>query len=92
MDFKVVFFNSKILPKIQPPVSHKGAFSSLPATPGRQLPKPNPNHRNARNARNNKIKRTNSADYGETDTYDNYYIRAGNWFNVNLELTDPDYF
>lgn len=64
----------------------------MPATPGRQLPKPNPNHRNARNARNNKIKRTNSADYGETDTYDNYYIRAGNRFNVNLELTDPDYF
>ncbi|XP_066151235.1 protein unc-13 homolog B isoform X6 [Euwallacea fornicatus] len=67
--------SSKILAKLQQTPSKSG-FNSVPSTPGRQLPKPNPNHRNARN-KNNRMKRTSSAEYGETDTYDNYYIRAG---------------
>ncbi|KAL1508906.1 hypothetical protein ABEB36_003726 [Hypothenemus hampei] len=66
--------SSKILPKI--PTSAKSSFNSLPATPGRQLPKPNPNHRSAKAVRNS-LKRTSSAEYGENETYDNYYIRAG---------------
>ncbi|XP_048519318.1 uncharacterized protein LOC125503292, partial [Dendroctonus ponderosae] len=67
--------SSKVLAKVQIPAN--SAFNSLPTTPGRQLPKPDPNHRSAKAIRNNRMKRTSSADYGETDTYDNYYIRAG---------------
>lgn len=66
---------SKVLAKARIPVN--SAFNSLPTTPGRQLPKPDPNYRNTKAIRNNQLKRTSSADYGETDTYDNYYIRAG---------------
>ncbi|XP_050303683.1 protein unc-13 homolog B isoform X4 [Anthonomus grandis grandis] len=69
--------NSKLLAKLQTP-SSKTPFNSLPATPGRQLPQPNATqHRSAKVLRNNRLKRTSSAEYGETDHYDNYYIRAG---------------
>ncbi|XP_060525961.1 protein unc-13 homolog B isoform X4 [Cylas formicarius] len=67
--------SSKILAKLQP-VANK-TFNSLPTTPGRQLPKPNPNHRSAKFRRNNRMKRTSSAEYEEQTDYDNYYIRAG---------------
>lgn len=55
------------------------AFNSLPPTPGRQLPKPNVNHRSAKMKRNNLLKRTTSADYSENagDSYDSYYMRPG---------------
>lgn len=54
---------------------------SLPPTPGRQLPKPNLNHRSAKARRNNLMKRTSSAEYNDSeqpldDPY-NYYMRPG---------------
>lgn len=54
-------------------------FNSLPPTPGRQLPKPNINHRSAKARRNSLMKRTNSAEYTDNigDGYDNYYMRPG---------------
>lgn len=54
-------------------------FNSLPPTPGRQLPKPNVNHRSAKARRNSLMKRTNSAEYTDTmgDNYDSYYMRPG---------------
>ncbi|KXZ75740.1 hypothetical protein TcasGA2_TC035020 [Tribolium castaneum] len=60
----------KMLPKVTPK-----AFNSLPPTPGRQLPKPNLNHRSAKPRRNNLMKRTSSAEYNEVD-YE-YYERPG---------------
>lgn len=49
-------------------------FNSLPPTPGRQLPRPNLN----RSRRNNAVKRTSSADYGDgQESYDNCYVRPG---------------
>ncbi|XP_044263033.1 protein unc-13 homolog B isoform X12 [Tribolium madens] len=60
----------KMLPKVTPK-----AFNSLPPTPGRQLPKPNLNHRSAKTRRNNLMKRTSSAEYNEVD-YE-YYERTG---------------
>lgn len=48
----------KILPK-----PTKAGFNSLPPTPGRQLPKPNLNHRSAKVRRSNLMKRTSSAEY-----------------------------
>ncbi|ENN72629.1 hypothetical protein YQE_10727, partial [Dendroctonus ponderosae] len=85
--------SSKVLAKVQIPAN--SAFNSLPTTPGRQLPKPDPNHRSAKAIRNNRMKRTSSADYGETDTYDNYYIRAVRSHNgqpMKLMLkTDSDF-
>lgn len=52
--------------------------NSVPRT-SRQLPKPNPKHRNAKNKRANLMKRTSSAEYADTmaDEYDNYYMRPG---------------
>lgn len=55
-------------------------FASLPPTPGRQLPKPNLNHRSAKARRNQLLKRTSSADYADIETedaYNSYYIRPG---------------
>lgn len=49
---------TKILPK-----PTKTGFNSLPPTPGRQLPKPNLNHRSAKARRSNLMKRTSSAEY-----------------------------
>ena len=54
----------------------------MPGTPGRQLPKPNPNHRSAKALRNNRMKRTSSAEYGENEMFDNYYIRTGKIINI----------
>lgn len=55
-------------------------FNSLPPTPGRKLPQPNFNHRSAKARRNNLMKRTSSAEYGDYpngDVYDNCYVRPG---------------
>ncbi|XP_017778411.1 PREDICTED: protein unc-13 homolog B isoform X14 [Nicrophorus vespilloides] len=55
-------------------------FNSLPPTPGRQLPKPNLNHRSANTRRNSLLKRTTSADYTDNldgSGYDSYYMRPG---------------
>lgn len=62
----------KMLPKVTTP---QKVFNSLPPTPGRQLPKPNLNHRSAKTRRNNLMKRTSSAEYNEAE-YD-YYVRPG---------------
>lgn len=63
----------KILARLS---AHNKPFNSLPPTPGRQLPKPNVNHRSAKARR---MKRTNSAEYTDNmgETYDNYYMRPG---------------
>ncbi|KAF7267733.1 hypothetical protein GWI33_019071, partial [Rhynchophorus ferrugineus] len=79
--------SSRIMPKVQTPA--KAAFNSLPATPGRQLPKPNLNQR--KGGRNGRLKRTSSAEYGETDTYDNYYLRAGAISAQNVYNEDYNY-
>lgn len=66
----------KILARL---AAHNKPFNSLPPTPGRQLPKPNVNHRSAKARRNSIMKRTNSAEYTDNvgDAYDNYYMRPG---------------
>lgn len=66
----------KILARL---AAHNKPFNSLPPTPGRQLPKPNVNHRSAKARRNSIMKRTNSAEYTDNmgETYDNYYMRPG---------------
>lgn len=64
----------KILARL---AAHNKPFNSLPPTPGRQLPKPNVNHRSAKARRNSLMKRTNSADYSDNNVGDNYYMRPG---------------
>lgn len=67
----------KILARI---AAHTKPSVSLPPTPGRQLPKPNLNHRSAKARRNNILKRTSSAECNDPeqleDSY-NYYMRPG---------------
>ncbi|CAH0553608.1 unnamed protein product [Brassicogethes aeneus] len=70
---------SKILARLQ---NQNKPFNSLPPTPGRQLPKPNLNHRSAKLMRSNLMKRTSSAEYSDNmataeAAYDNYYMRPG---------------
>ncbi|RZB40111.1 Spc7 N domain containing protein, partial [Asbolus verrucosus] len=66
-------------PKMPPRVAAQAKpFNSLPPTPGRQLPKPNLNHRSAKTRRNNLMKSSSSAEYNENAMdYDSYYIRPG---------------
>ncbi|XP_045460244.1 protein unc-13 homolog B isoform X5 [Harmonia axyridis] len=66
-------------------------FNSLPPTPGRQLPKPNLNHRSAKSKRNGFIKRTSSAECAEDlDRYNTfYYTRPG--ANSADEMYNEDY-
>lgn len=69
----------KLLARI---AGHTKPSVSLPPTPGRQLPKPNLNHRNTRaNRRANIMKRTSSAEYNDPADENHeepyYYMRPG---------------
>lgn len=74
--------------------------ASLPPTPGRQLPKPNLNHRSAKNRRNGLLKRTISADYSpehngvanaqNADQYE-YYMKPGAVNTENVYNEDYNY-
>lgn len=67
----------KLLARI---AAHTKPSVSLPPTPGRQLPKPNLNHRSAKARRNNLMKRTSSAEYNDPEQLDDpysYYMRPG---------------
>ncbi|KAL3279648.1 hypothetical protein HHI36_017154 [Cryptolaemus montrouzieri] len=66
-------------------------FNSLPPTPGRQLPKPNLNHRSAKTRRNGFMKRTSSAEYAEDDDkYNNYYYTRPGATSAS-EMYNEDY-
>ncbi|GLV31616.1 hypothetical protein CBL_07377 [Carabus blaptoides fortunei] len=74
--------------------THTKPSVSLPPTPGRQLPKPNLNHRSAKARRNNLMKRTSSADYAEIDqedVYNSYYMRPGAMSATQMYNEDYNY-
>ncbi|KAK9871096.1 hypothetical protein WA026_011379 [Henosepilachna vigintioctopunctata] len=65
-------------------------LNSLPPTP-RQLPKPNLNHRSAKNKRNGFIKRTSSAEQAEDITKFDHYFSARPGATSANEIYNEDY-
>lgn len=79
--------------KIMSRLASQNLLSKSVPRAGRQLPKPNPKHRNLQDKRMNLMKRTSSAEYTENmaDDIDNYYMRPGTMSAIENYNEDYNY-